>query len=156
MRLTTRGQYALRATLIVACRQRNEKAVSLASIAASEGISQPYLEQLFQRLRKAGIVASIRGPGGGYRMARDSSDIQVLTIIRAVEEEIELPRCASVSREASRCEAAWDCACKDVWDGFMEVATTYFSSFTLADLVEKTMTRRLEAGVSLSNITSQT
>ena len=66
MRLNTRGQYALRATLIVACRQGNQRAVSLQSIAESESISQPYLEQLFQRLRKSGIVISLRGPGGGY------------------------------------------------------------------------------------------
>jgi len=152
MRLTTLGQYALRATLIVACRQGNERAVSLQSIAESESISQPYLEQLFQRLRKAGIVISLRGPGGGYRMADKNLDVRVLDIIRAVEEDLELPRCAAFSKEENECLAAWDCACKDVWDGFMTTAEEYFSHISLGQLVQKTLDKQIASGVPIGRL----
>jgi Rrf2 family iron-sulfur cluster assembly transcriptional regulator len=100
MQLSTRGRYAVMAMVDLASRQTvgcECGPVCLAEIAASQQLSLSYLEQLFARLRRAGLVASSRGPGGGYRLARDSDRISVAAIIAAVDEPIRATRCDETS-----------------------------------------------------------
>ena len=93
MRLSTKGRYAVMAMADLA-RHGRERAVSLAEIAARQEISLSYLEQLFARLRRAGLVKSVRGPGGGYRLSSASSEIMVSDIVLAVDEPIRATRCS--------------------------------------------------------------
>jgi Rrf2 family transcriptional regulator, iron-sulfur cluster assembly transcription factor len=100
MQLSTRGRYAVMAMVDLASRQAvgcECGTVCLAEIAASQQLSLAYLEQLFARLRRSGLVASSRGPGGGYRLARDSDRISVAAIIAAVDEPIRTTRCDATS-----------------------------------------------------------
>ena len=92
MRLTSKGRYAVTALLDVAL--HNELGpVPLADISERQGISLSYLEQLFSKLRKQGLVASVRGPGGGYRLGREAHEISISQIISAVNESVEATRC---------------------------------------------------------------
>ncbi|QYU66088.1 Rrf2 family transcriptional regulator [Leptolyngbya sp. 15MV] len=99
MRLSTRGRYAVMAMVELAARQAastdlcGRNPISLADIAAAQHLSLAYLEQLFGPLRRAGLVASARGPGGGYRLARDAACISIAAIIQAVDEPIHATRC---------------------------------------------------------------
>ena len=92
MRLTSKGRYAVTAMLDVALHS-NEGPVPLADISERQGISLSYLEQLFSRLRKAGLVASVRGPGGGYRLGIDANKIAVGAVIAAVDESVDATKC---------------------------------------------------------------
>ena len=99
MRLSTKGRYAVMAMADLAKNGRGEggesRAVSLAEIAARQEISLSYLEQLFARLRKSGLVRSVRGPGGGYRLAKDADQTVVAEIVLAVDEPIRATRCVA-------------------------------------------------------------
>ena len=92
MKLSTKGRYAVMAMVDLA-RHAQAKPVSLSDIATRQEISLSYLEQLFARLRRAGLVKSVRGPGGGYRLARGSAETRVSEIILAVDEPIKATRC---------------------------------------------------------------
>ena len=92
MRLTTKGRYAVTAMLDLALNAK-EKPITLADISQRQGISLSYLEQLFSRMRKQGLVASARGPGGGYRLSRDADEINIAQVIEAVDEKVSLNRC---------------------------------------------------------------
>ena len=93
MRLSTKGRYAVMAMADLA-RREGERAVALADIAARQEISLSYLEQLFARLRRQGLVVSARGPGGGYRLARSSAETNIAEIVLAVDEPLRATRCA--------------------------------------------------------------
>src|SRR4051812_11598062 len=96
MRLSTKGRYAVMAMADLARRQDEPcRAVALADIAARQEISLSYLEQLFARLRRKGIVQSARGPGGGYRLARSAEDTPIAEIVLAVDEPLHATRCAA-------------------------------------------------------------
>ena len=95
MRLSTKGRYAVMAMADLA-RHSRERAVSLAEIATRQEISLSYLEQLFARLRRGGLVKSVRGPGGGYRLARDASETWIADIVLAVDEPLRATRCAGM------------------------------------------------------------
>src|SRR5437016_1130836 len=95
MRLSTKGRYAVMAVADLA--RQGDRAVSLAEIAGRQQISLSYLEQLFARLRRAGVVRSVRGPGGGYRLARSAAETAVAEIVLAVDEPIRATRCAGGS-----------------------------------------------------------
>ena len=105
MKLSTKGRYAVMAMVDLA-RHAQAKPVSLSDIATRQEISLSYLEQLFARLRRAGLVKSVRGPGGGYRLTRGSADTRVSEIILAVDEPIKATR--SVDPAARRPTAAMD------------------------------------------------
>ena len=104
MRLTTKGRYAVTAMLDLAINQA-AKPVTLQDIAENQEISLSYLEQLFARLRKSGLVKGTRGPGGGYRLARDPVTISIADIITSVDEKIDITRCAGREdcRDGERC-----------------------------------------------------
>src|SRR5512140_3473925 len=112
MHLSTRGRYAVMALVDLASREAaapGRRPVTLAEIAASQQLSLSYLEQLFGKLRRAGLVASARGPGGGYRLARPAHSVPIAEIVAAVDEEIRATRCFDGSglgcmADKSRCQ----------------------------------------------------
>ena len=130
MRLTTKGRFAVTAMLDLAL-HGDEGPVSLAGISERQRISLSYLEQLFGKLRRRELVESVRGPGGGYHLARAPSRVTVADIIRAVEEPIDSTQCGG--RE--NCHEETRCMTHDLWATLNEKMYDYLSSVTLADLV---------------------
>ena len=132
MRLTTKGRYAVTAMLDLAF-HGHDKAVALNDIAARQTISLSYLEQLFARLRKAGMVQGVRGPGGGYQLSRDAGLINVAEIIAAVDEQIDATRCSG----KSNCQGDQACLTHELWTGLSEQIKHYLMGISLAELLEK-------------------
>ena len=132
MRLSTKGRYAVMAMADLA-RRENERAVSLADIAARQEISLSYLEQLFARLRREGLVKSLRGPGGGYRLAKASADTDIAAIVLAVDEPLRATRCAD---HAKGCMLKGEkCLTHDLWEEMGRQIHDYLASVSLADVV---------------------
>lgn len=130
MRLTTKGRFAVTAMLDLAL-QEADKPVTLAGISERQSISLSYLEQLFSRLRRNGLVKSVRGPGGGYRIARKTSEISVSEIISAVDELIDATQCGG----KENCQDERRCMTHDLWTSLNTKILEYLSGVTLADLV---------------------
>ena len=141
MQLSTRGRYAVMAIVDLATRQTlgcECGPICLAEIAARQRLSQAYLEQLFGKLRRAGLVDSARGPGGGYRLAHPSHAIAVADIIAAVEESIHATRCDNGSPgciEGAPEEAPIRCQTHDLWDELGRQIRLFLQAVTLADVV---------------------
>ena len=135
MKITTKGRYGLRA-LIDLAKYSEIEPVSINSIATRQGISERYLEQLMTLLKKAGIIKSIRGAGGGYVLAREMSDISVGDILRALEGSLESVESAAFSQEDS-CEAAGGCVTKYVWQKINESINRTVNEISLKQLVEE-------------------
>lgn len=135
MRLSTRGRYAVMAMVALA-RHGNGKPLSLAHIAEREQISLAYLEQLFGRLRRAGLVKSVRGPGGGYELAHARDDIRIADIILAVDEPIHAVRCTPGSAIGCRGDRS-RCLTHDLWEELGNQIHLYLSSVSLGDVCEK-------------------
>jgi Rrf2 family iron-sulfur cluster assembly transcriptional regulator len=134
MKLSTKGRYAVMAMIDIG--QHSEgKPVSLAEIADRQEISQEYLEQLFAKLRKAGLVESARGPGGGYRLARDASEIPVAEIITAVDEPLRVTRCEGDAIDG--CVKGERCCAHDLWSSLGRQMMAFLASITLDDVVSK-------------------
>ena len=134
MKMSTKGRYAVMAMIDIAAHSRGEP-VSLAEIAERQDISQEYLEQLWGKLRKAQLVESSRGPGGGYRLARAARDTPVSDIIRAVDEELQLTRCGGDAVEG--CVRGERCNAHDLWSSLGRQMINFLSSISLEDVVEK-------------------
>jgi Rrf2 family iron-sulfur cluster assembly transcriptional regulator len=137
MRLTTKGRFAVTAILDLAMSQ-NGGPVSLAGISERQGISLSYLEQLFGKLRRNELVSSVRGPGGGYLLAKNLAEVSVADIIRAVDEPIDATSCGG--RE--NCHDDQKCITHDLWAGLNEHIFDYLSSVKLATLVAKQKERK--------------
>ncbi len=135
MKITTKGRYGLRA-LIDLARYSEIEPVSINSIATRQGISERYLEQLMTLLKKAEIIKSIRGAGGGYVLAKDISDISVGDVLRALEGSLESVECTGFSQEDS-CEAAGGCVTKYVWKRINESINQTVNEISLKQLVEE-------------------
>jgi Rrf2 family iron-sulfur cluster assembly transcriptional regulator len=145
VQLSTRGRYAVMAMVDLATRQTTHDAlgcecgpVCLAEIAARQKLSQAYLEQLFGKLRRAGLVGSARGPGGGYRLARPSAAIAIAEIIAAVDEPIRATRCGAGSPgciEGSADAGPTRCQTHDLWDELGRQIGLFLQAITLADVV---------------------
>jgi Rrf2 family iron-sulfur cluster assembly transcriptional regulator len=133
MRLSTKGRYAVMAMADLARRETDvARAVALADIAARQEISLSYLEQLFARLRRKGLVTSARGPGGGYRLARTADDTSIADIVHAVDEPLRATRC----KESRGCMVRGErCLTHDLWADLGDRIEDYLSSVTLADVV---------------------
>ncbi len=140
MKLTTKGRYAVTAILDLALHNTQDP-VALADIAQRQGISLAYLEQLFARLRKRGLVESARGPGGGYRLGRSPSAISVADVISAVDEKVDATRCAG----KMNCQADERCLTHDLWSDLTEQINEFLNGITLAQLVEKRAVREVSA-----------
>ena len=147
MRLSTKGRYAVMAMADLAKRGEGARAVTLADIAQRQDISLPYLEQLFARLRRSGLVKSVRGPGGGYRLARTAAETPVSEIVTAVEEPLEAVRCTSGSVGCMPGGAR--CLTHDLWDDLGRHIHDYLASVTLEDVISGRLRRpAAEAGAS--------
>ena len=131
MRLSTKGQYAVRAMVSLVC-HANHGPVTLKDISDSEDISQAYLEQLFVKLRKGNIVKSVRGPGGGYILARPASEIKVGEVITVVEESLNPVAC--LDGDPSMCTRTNKCVTQRVWKGLGEKIKEFLDSITIEDL----------------------
>ena len=132
MKLTTKGRYAVTAMLDLALHANNAP-VSLAAISERQEISLSYLEQLFSRLRRNGLVASTRGPGGGYRVARDLDQVAVSEIILAVNESVDATQCAG----KENCHSHGRCLTHDLWEGLSEQIEEFLSGVTLQNLIDR-------------------
>ena len=137
MRLSTKGRYAVMAMADLARRQgrgeEGERAVSLAEIAARQQISLSYLEQLFARLRRRGLVKSLRGPGGGYLLAGSADATSIADIVMAVDEPLRATRC---SAKGKGCMLKGErCLTHDLWEEMGRQIHGYLASVTLADVV---------------------
>ncbi|MBV9991468.1 MAG: Rrf2 family transcriptional regulator [Alphaproteobacteria bacterium] len=136
MRLSTKGRYAVMAMADLAAHEEGARPVSLADIAQRQEISLSYLEQLFAKLRRGGLVRSVRGPGGGYRLSRPSGEIRVADIIVAVDEPITATRCRAGSPKG--CTASGQrCVTHDLWEELGRQIHVFLSSVSLGDVVEK-------------------
>ena len=135
MKITTKGRYGLRA-LIDLAKYSEIEPVSINSIATRQGISERYLEQLMTLLKKAEIIKSIRGAGGGYVLAKEMSEISVGDVLRALEGSLESVECSGFSQEDS-CEAAGGCVTKYVWKRINESINQTVNEISLKQLVEE-------------------
>ncbi|MFZ3322374.1 MAG: Fe-S cluster assembly transcriptional regulator IscR [Usitatibacter sp.] len=136
MRLSTKGRFAVTAMLDLALHSA-EGPVTLAGISGRQKISLSYLEQLFGKLRRNELVESVRGPGGGYHLARDASKLTVADIVSAVEETLDSTQCAG--RE--NCHDNHRCMTHELWEELNTTVYGFLSGVTLAQLVEKQRTK---------------
>ncbi|TVS19050.1 MAG: Rrf2 family transcriptional regulator [Gammaproteobacteria bacterium] len=132
MRLTTRGRYAVTAMLDLAL-HGTEGPVTLAEIATRQNISLAYLEQLFARLRRHGLVRSVRGPGGGYRLAEAGLQISVVDIIDAVDETLDATRCGG----GGDCQGGRTCLTHELWSDLSARVHAFLAEVTLEQMVER-------------------
>ncbi len=132
MKLSTKGRYAVMAMVDLAV-YSNGKPVALADVATRQEISLSYLEQLFAKLRRGKLVSSVRGPGGGYRLARAASDTRVSDIIMAVDEPLKVTRCRDGSPEGCT-KTSSRCLTHDLWDELGRQIYLYLSSVSLDDV----------------------
>jgi Rrf2 family transcriptional regulator, iron-sulfur cluster assembly transcription factor len=131
MRLTTKGRFAVTAMLDIALNEA-DKPVTLAGISERQDISLSYLEQLFSRLRRQGLVTSVRGPGGGYRLAKAQDEISISNIITAVDELIDATQCGG----QENCREDGRCMTHGLWTSLNNKILEYLSEVSLADMVE--------------------
>lgn len=137
MRVTTKGRYALRAMINLA-QNTKDKPLSIKKITEEEDLSPIFLEQIFTKLKKYGLIKSIRGAGGGFLLARDSKDISVKDILEAVEEGIRLtPCCSSDSIAAENCVRRNDCRATNFWNSANNHVMEYFESYNLDRVIQE-------------------
>jgi Rrf2 family iron-sulfur cluster assembly transcriptional regulator len=135
VKLSTKGRYAVMAMVDLA-RHGNGHPISLAEIAERQEISLSYLEQLFAKLRRKGLVRSVRGPGGGYLLAHDRDETRICDIIVAVDESIQAVRCTPGEAVGCRGDRS-RCLTHDLWDELSNQIRLYLSSVSLGDVCEK-------------------
>lgn len=136
MKLSTKGRYAVTAMMDLAMASR-ETPVALAEISERQGISLSYLEQLFSRLRRSGLVAGMRGPGGGYRLAGPAESITIADIIVAVDDNVDATRC----RGQENCQKGDRCLTHDLWSELSDQIHDYLDGITLAAIAERPAVR---------------
>ena len=132
MKLNTKGRYAVTAMFDVAIHQ-HQGPVSLSDISQRQGISLSYLEQLFSRIRRAGLVKSTRGPGGGYHLATSAGEIAIADIITAVDESVDATRCGG----SEGCDNHERCLTHELWEGLSAQIHVFLSGITLEDAISK-------------------
>ncbi|MBL4637831.1 MAG: Rrf2 family transcriptional regulator [Proteobacteria bacterium] len=132
MRLTTKGRYAVTAMLDLSL-NFGLGAITLADISERRGISLSYLEQLFARLRKQGLVSSSRGPGGGYRLSRTAGEITVMDVIAAVDEKVDSTQC----KGKANCHGEEQCLSHELWQSLSDQIRNYLAGISLAQVVQQ-------------------
>jgi len=147
MRLTTKGRYAVTAMLDLAIHFENGP-ITLADISRRQGISLSYLEQLFSRLRKQGLVVSARGPGGGYRLSREAAEIAVADVITAIDEKVDATRCGGLAN----CQDDQPCLTHELWSDLSQRIYDFLSGITLADLVNRNAVKEVIERQTISEI----
>ena len=145
MRLTTKGRYAVTALLDLSLTQSGKKFISISQIASRQAMPVSYLEQLFRNLRRAGIVESSRGPGGGYRLSRPSTEINVSEIVAAVEDKMDATQCGG----ATNCNSGKRCLTHDLWTELNEQVDSFLLNKSLEDVIrhKRTFLARKQEGL---------
>jgi Rrf2 family transcriptional regulator, iron-sulfur cluster assembly transcription factor len=133
VRITTKGRYALRAVLALAQSSSLEKPISIKTLSEQEEISAEFLEQIFFRLRKAGVIRSVRGPGGGFFFSRPLEKITLMEIIDASGEGLGISPCACGKK--TPCKRVNDCAAFDIWREMDKQVRRFAEGRTVADMV---------------------
>lgn len=134
MLLTTKARYAVMAMVDLALADA-DKPQSLADIASRQELPLSYLEQIFPKLRKAELVESVRGPGGGYKLAQDADDIAILAIVLAVDESLEMTRCGEGAEHGCMSESS-RCLTHSLWKGLSKQISEYLGAVTLGSLTQ--------------------
>jgi len=150
MRLTTKGRFAVTAMIDLAMRN-GEGPVTLADISNRQKISLSYLEQLFGKLRRKGLVSSVRGPGGGYNMARPTPEVSVADIIVAVDEPIDATQCGG----KENCKDEQKCITHDLWTDLNKHIFDYLGAVKLSELVAKQTKKSSDIAVMQMHDTRQ-
>lgn len=132
MRLTTKGRYAVTAMLDLAIHGQ-QKPVSLNDISGRQHISLSYLEQLFAKLRRSNLVSSVRGPGGGYRLAVDSANISIAQVVDAVNESMDATRCQG----KGDCQEGDQCLTHHLWEDLSSQIHTFLNDISIQDLISR-------------------
>lgn len=132
MKLTTKGRYAVTAILDLTIHS-GKGPIALAEISRRQCISLSYLEQLFSRLRRCGLVCSTRGPGGGYELSRPAREISVAEVIAAVDESVDTTRCGGMHN----CQDENPCLTHDLWADLSDQIREFLSGISLADLADR-------------------
>jgi len=140
MRLTTKGRYAVTAMLDLAL-HATDGPVPLADISRRQGISLSYLEQLFSKLRKQGLVNSARGPGGGYQLSREAAAIHVAAIITAIDEKISVTKCEG----RGDCNDGEPCLTHTLWNDLSNQIYGFLEGISLGDLVDRREVQQVAA-----------
>lgn len=137
MRVTNCGRYAVTAMLDLAMQQSGSP-VTVAEVAARHDLPATYMEQLFSRLRRAGLVKGTRGPGGGYQLAKEPWEISVANVIAAVGESVDTTRCGGLRD----CQRDGECLTHDLWEALNDQVLDFLSSVTLQTLAQKAFSRQ--------------
>ncbi len=157
MKLSTRGRYAVMAMADLA-RHGDERGaaepVKLSDIATRQEISPSYLEQLFAKLRRSGLVVAARGPGGGYRLARPAEETRIADIIVAVDEPIKATRCKSDSAKGCLSRSG-RCLTHDLWEELGRQIEVFLESVTLADVLERRILGRASVAAAPETASSR-
>ena len=132
MKLSTKGRYSVTAMLDLAIHDKAGP-VTLGDISQCQGISLSYLEQLFSNLRKAGLVKGVRGPGGGYRLAKPASEISIAQIVRAVDEKVDVTNCNG----EGDCQDGERCLTHELWSDLSDRLYEFLDGITLAQFVDR-------------------
>lgn len=151
MKLTTKGRYAVTAMLDLALNEQKGP-INLADISHRQGISLSYLEQLFSKLRKQGLVSSVRGPGGGYRLGGSLDDISVASVVDAVSESMDATKCQG----KSGCQGGEICLTHHLWQDLSEQIHAFLDNISLQDLVERSEIRSVNERQNLKLAALQT
>ncbi|NIP72991.1 MAG: Fe-S cluster assembly transcriptional regulator IscR [Gammaproteobacteria bacterium] len=146
MRLTTKGRYAVTAMLDLSIHYEHGP-ISLADISERQGISLSYLEQLFTKLRRTGLVKSTRGPGGGYSLSRPANEIAVADVITAVDESVDTTRCGGMSN----CQNDERCLTHELWVDLSDQIYNFLSGISLGQLMERKGVREVAERQDLKN-----
>jgi Rrf2 family iron-sulfur cluster assembly transcriptional regulator len=134
MRLTTKGRYGVRAVVNLAAKEQNLP-IPISLIAKEEEVSPEFIEQIFFKLKKAGLIRSIRGPKGGFVLNENPSEITIKTILDAVGEPLYPAPCTNPN--ATPCPRKADCPLNPVWQNFYEIIVKHLSNISLRDIIEK-------------------
>lgn len=134
MKISTRGRYALR-TMIDLSQHREEGLIPLKDVAARQEISLKYLEQIVTQMSKAGFIQGVRGPQGGYRLAREPEEYNIAEILQATDGSLAPVGC--LETETNQCEKCDSCATLDLWEGLYKTVTDYLAGISLQDLVDR-------------------
>jgi iron-sulfur cluster assembly transcription factor IscR len=140
MQLSTKGRYAVMAMADLS-RHGPGSTVPLGTISERQQISLAYLEQLFLKLRRAGLVSGVRGPGGGYTLAREPSAITIAEIMAAVDEPVKMTRCAGEA--TTGCIGDDRCLTHDLWDALGEKIIDFLDGVTLGDVVDNALAKHM-------------
>lgn len=147
MRLTTKGRFAVTAMIDLAMNVKDH-AVKLNAISERQHISLSYLEQLFSKLRRAGLVESIRGPGGGYILGKAADQINIAQIIAAAEDRLDATLCSG----KANCHGGTPCITHNLWEGLNQAIHEHLSNVTLASLIAQETGKNRDKIVGLTHV----